>query len=141
MTSLLAERMEQGRSLLRQHPVFAVVGASQDHEKYGHEVLDALWQRGFTALPINPRYAEIDGQPCYPTLDALPQKVDVVVTAVPPAVTGKVVETCVQLRIGTVWMPPETSNESILEFCAANGIQVIEEVCLVFALKSLDAEV
>ena len=137
MTLLLAERMEQGRGLLRQRPTFAVVGASQDHVKYGHEVLAALWTRGYTAIPINPRYVEIDGHACYPALDALPEKPDVVVTAVPPTVTEKVVETAARLEVGTIWMPPETESAAALEACAANGIQVIHDVCLVFTLKSM----
>ena len=41
-TALLSDRMEQARELLRQHPTFAIVGASQDREKYRHEVLEAL---------------------------------------------------------------------------------------------------
>jgi predicted CoA-binding protein len=87
--------------------------------------------------PVNPKYTSVDEQPCYPSLQALPEKPEVVVTATPPAVTEKVAETCAQLGIGALWMPPETWSERAVEISNANGIQEIHDLCLVLALKSL----
>ncbi|GAB4505653.1 MAG: hypothetical protein Fur0043_26500 [Anaerolineales bacterium] len=60
---------------------FAIVGASQDKSKYGYEVFETLTRHGHIVLLINPKYAQIDGVPCYPSLADLPQKPDVVLTA------------------------------------------------------------
>ncbi len=135
---LLNERMTIGHSILQRCHKFAVVGVSQDQHKYGYEVFEALLHNGYQVYPVNPKYADVDGQPCFPTLEAVPEKPEVVVTALPPAVTEKVVETCVQLGIGTLWMPPETWSERAVELCKMHGIQEIHDLCLVFALKSLE---
>ncbi len=79
--------------ILTRHPVFAVVGVSQDPARYGHEVFAALINKGYQVYPINPKYEEVDGQRCYPSLVALPEKPEVVVVTVPPGVTETVVET------------------------------------------------
>lgn len=134
---LLAERMTIGHSVLKQCHTFAVVGVSQDKQKYGYEVFETLMNKGYKVYPVNPKYTSVDEQPCYPSLQALPEKPDVVVTATPAAVTEKVAETCAQLGIGTLWMPPETWSERAVEISNANGIQEIHDLCLVFALKSL----
>lgn len=134
---LLAERMTIGHSVLKQCHTFAVVGVSQDKQKYGYEVFETLMNNGYKVYPVNPKYASVDEQPCYPSLQALPEKPDVVVTATPAAVTEKVAETCAQLGIGTLWMPPETWSEKAVEISNAHGIQEIHDLCLVFALKSL----
>ena len=134
---LLAERMIIGHSVLNQCSTFAVVGVSQDKQKYGYEVFETLMNKGYKVYPVNPRYTSIDEQTCYPSLRALPEKPEVVVTATPPAVTEKVAESCAQLSIGTLWMPPETWTAKSVELCKAYGIQEIHDLCLVFALKSL----
>jgi predicted CoA-binding protein len=47
-------------SLLQTSHTFAVVGASQDLYKYGHEVIEALTTHGHRVLPINPKYEAIE---------------------------------------------------------------------------------
>ncbi|MDH7486570.1 MAG: CoA-binding protein [Anaerolineae bacterium] len=123
-------------SILSNNRTFAVVGVSQDRQKYGHEVFEALLRKGYQVYPINPKYDEVDGQRCYPSLDELPEKPQVVVTVVPPPVTEKVVESCARLGVGTVWMPPGSWSEQAIETCEAQGIEEVHDVCLVFALRS-----
>jgi predicted CoA-binding protein len=134
---LLADRMIIGQSILKQFHTFAVVGVSQNKQKYGYEIFEALLNKGYKVYAVNPKYTSVDGKPCYPSLQALPQKPEVVVTAMPPAVTEKVAEACAQMSIGTLWMPPETWTAKSVEICKAHGIHEIHDLCLVFALKSL----
>ena len=124
-------------NILSNNRTFAVVGVSQNRQKYGHEVFEALLTKGYQVYPINPKYNEIDGQRCYPSLDELLEKPQVVVTVVPPPVTEKVVESCVRLGVETVWMPPGSWSEQAVETCEAQGIEEVHDVCLVFALRSL----
>ena len=134
---LLAERMTIGHSILKKSHTFAVAGVSQDRQKYGYEVFRALVESGYKVYPVNPKYTNVDEEPCYPSLPALPEKPDVVVSVTSPAVTEKVTEACAQLKIGTLWMPPETWSDKSIDTCNTHGIQEVHELCLVFALKSL----
>jgi acetyltransferase len=65
----------------------AIVGASDDPARPGHETLKALIAMGYqgAVYPINPKYPELLGKPCFPSLDAVPGPVDLVVIAVPAA--------------------------------------------------------
>jgi acetyltransferase len=67
----------------------ALVGASARPGSLGTVVLANLRQGGFRG-PIhlvNPKHAELDGAPCYPSLEALPAPVDLaIVTAPAPAI-------------------------------------------------------
>ena len=92
--------------ILRDNQIFAVVGVSQNRQKYGYEVFETLVTNGYRVYPINPKYEEIDGHRCYPSLDELPEKPEVVVTVVPPAVTEKVVQACARLGIHTAGHEP-----------------------------------
>jgi len=124
-------------NILRDNQTFAVVGVSQNRQKYGYEVFETLVANGYRVYPTNPKYEEVDGHRCYPSLDDLPEKPQVVVTVVPPSVTEKVTEACARLGIRTVWMPPGSWSEQAVETCEAQGIEEVHDVCLVFALRSL----
>ena len=58
--------------LLSSQHKFAVVGVSQDATKYGYELFEVLSKNGHEVLPVNPKYHQIDNQPCYPSLSELP---------------------------------------------------------------------
>lgn len=122
-------------ALLQTPHTFAIVGASQDKSKYGYEVFEMLTRHGHAVLPINPKYADIDGVTCYPSLPDLPRKPDVVLTAVPASVSEKIAETCAALGFPVFWMPPGTDTEAALEICKQNNITAIHGFCPVFVLK------
>ena len=62
----------------------AVVGASVREGSVGHEVVRQLIAGGFDgrAYPVNPKYGEILGLPCFPSVTEVPGPVDLVVLAV-----------------------------------------------------------
>ena len=63
---------------LNKKNVFAVVGASRDPKKYGHQVYKDLRKAGYHVYPVNPNADEILGDRCYPSIEDLPVKPDVV---------------------------------------------------------------
>lgn len=129
--------MTDAHEILTKSKTFAVVGVSQNKEKYGYEVFENLVGAGYKVYPVNPKYQVVDDHRCYPSLEDLPETPDVVVTLVPPALTEKVVETCVKLRVPVVWMPPGSWSEAAVSKCREGHLRSIHDVCIVFALKSL----
>ena len=74
----LIARMLRPRSI-------AVIGASADATKINGRPLKHLVDKGYagTILPVNPKYREIAGRTCYPTIKELPEAADLAVVAVP----------------------------------------------------------
>lgn len=62
----------------------ALVGASPRPDSPGNDMLRMLRKSGFGGgvYPINPKYPEVEGWRCFPSLAALPEKVDHVVLSV-----------------------------------------------------------
>jgi len=116
--------------------VFAVVGASRNPEKYGHQVYKDLRNAGYRVYPVNPNTNEILGDRCYPSLQALPVKPDVVDLVVPPKITEQVVKTCKKLGIKKVWMQPGSEAETAISFCRENGIDIVHGVCVMVERRS-----
>jgi acyl-CoA synthetase (NDP forming) len=65
----------------------AVVGASARTGSFGDQLVGQLLAGGYrgTVQLVNPRYREVAGRPCHPSLADLPEPVDLVVLAVPNA--------------------------------------------------------
>lgn len=74
----------------------AVVGASTREDAIGFRVIRNLRRIGFTGeiFPINPRYKEVAGLPCLPSIGALPAGIDAAFIAIPaeqgPAVLDEI---------------------------------------------------
>lgn len=116
---------------------YAVVGASRSPQKYGYLVFRSLKAAGKTAWAVNPNASEIDGEHCYPSLDALPSVPDVAVMIVPPPVTEKAVAECARLGIGSVWMQPGAESPEAVAACRAAGITVVSGgPCLMVGLRT-----
>jgi len=115
----------------------AVLGVSRDPEKYGHEVFEVLREH-HQVFPINPKVEEVDGQRCYPSLDELPEPPEVIVLALGPAVTAKVVASCLN-RGAVIWLPPGCFTEGAVELTRAAGAEVLADICPVFVTRRLTA--
>ncbi len=65
----------------------AVLGASQREGRVGHTFVRQCLNAGFKGrlYPVNPRYETVEGLPCYPSLEALPEPVEHVIFAIPNA--------------------------------------------------------
>jgi acyl-CoA synthetase (NDP forming) len=87
--------------LLRPKSV-AVVGASERAGSTGLRLLQHLKMGGFTGpiYPINPRYPEILGIKCYPSLSAVPGPIDAMFIALPSDAVLPVIEEAAKLGVG-----------------------------------------
>ncbi|MBM3910896.1 MAG: acyl-CoA synthetase [Thaumarchaeota archaeon] len=82
----------------------ALVGASATPGKIGNSVLDSLAKHDYKGkvFPINPKQEEILGIKCYPSISAIPEKVDLVVVCVDLSVTPPILEECARKGIHSV---------------------------------------
>lgn len=74
----------------------AVVGASNDLARIGGQPIRLLTEYGYggKVYPVNPKYAEIKGLPCYPSLSAVPKPCDVALIALAAQHVPGVIEEC-----------------------------------------------
>lgn len=104
---------------------FAVVGASADRRKFGNKVLRAYLQAGRRVYAVNPTADEVEGQPCYPDLASLPERVHGVSIVTTPKITEKIVEQAAELGICYLWMQPGAESPKAIERAAELGLTLI----------------
>jgi acetyltransferase len=79
----------------------ALVGIPGDLTSPLARPLTALRRFGFAGriFPVNPKYAELDGLPCFPGLRELPEPVEMAWISVPAVRVMAVLEECIALKI------------------------------------------
>ena len=123
----------------------AVVGVSDDSARPGTQALRALVRNGFQGrlFPVNPKYEAFDELPCFASVDAIPEAVDLVVIGVPAGGVLAVLESCARKKVGYAVILSGGFRESgpegiererrLLEIAQAAGIRLLGPNCLGFA--------
>src|SRR6185437_6507286 len=69
---------EKTRRILTRYKTLAVVGLSAQWHRPSYFAAKYMQDHGYRVIPVNPGYSEVLGQPCYPSLAAIPGPVDMV---------------------------------------------------------------
>jgi Predicted CoA-binding protein len=109
---------------------WAVVGATNNRDKFGYKIYHDLKNAGYTVYPVHPKLTELDGDRCYPNLTALPEKPAVVNLVIPPAATAAVVDECIKLDIQNLWFQPGAEDAAAIEKAKAAGLTVVHDACI-----------
>jgi acetate---CoA ligase (ADP-forming) len=74
----------------------AVIGASDNPGKYGHEILKNLLQGGFpgTIYPVNPKADRILGVNCFKSIKEIPKPADLAVIIIPAKMVPQAIRDC-----------------------------------------------
>ena len=112
---------EAAKDFLAQKRI-AVAGVSRSAGAHsGNGIYERFKSRGYEVFAVNPNADEIDGNPCYRSLDAIPGGVDAVVIATAPEAVPSVVADCERLGITRVWMHRSFGGGSVSPEAATAG--------------------
>ncbi len=91
------------RSILTPRTI-AVIGASRRRNSIGSQLLDRLLEAGFTGSihPVNPNVRTLRRRTAYPSVAAVPGKVDLAVVAVPAHAVLEVVDECAEAGVASL---------------------------------------
>ncbi|MCF7799360.1 CoA-binding protein [Candidatus Woesearchaeota archaeon] len=109
---------------------YAVIGASNNEEKFGYKVAYYLQHNGYTMVPVHPKEEIILDTLVYKTLEDVRTEVDVVIFVVPPNVTEQVLETVYAEGITKVWFQPGSESDLAIQFCKLNNIAYVAGACI-----------
>ncbi|RPJ47414.1 MAG: CoA-binding protein [Betaproteobacteria bacterium] len=120
----------------------AIIGASTDLSRIGGQPIKLLTEYGFKGkvYPVNPKYAEVKGLPCYPDIAAVPQPCDIALIAVAGHLVPGAIEQCgkagipfaVVLSAGfsEAGEAGKALNEKLLAAIKLSGVRVVGPNCL-----------
>ena len=116
-------------------PSIAVVGVSRNPNKFGTMAYRELRKKGMKVIPVNDKTDKIEGDPCYPNLEAIPEKVGGVLVIVPPPQAEKVVQQAFTAGIKNIWLQQGSESPAALHFCQENNLNVVSGECILMFAK------
>ena len=118
------------RRILQQNRVIAVVGLSANWYRPSYFAAKYLQEHGYRIIPVNPRYEEILGEKCYPTLRDIPEPVDVVQIFQRADQVLPFGEDAIDIGAKVVWMQLGIVNEEAAERARQAGLDVVMDRCM-----------
>ncbi len=117
-------------------PMFAVVGASTNRNKYGNKVLRCYLQNNRSVIPVHPKEKQIEAVDCVASVSDLPDQVESLSIITPPRITEKIVEQAAVKGIKNIWMQPGAESPAAVKYCEEQGLNVIADgSCLLVVLR------
>lgn len=114
--------------------VWAVVGANNDPAKFGNIIYKRLKSEGYVVYPVNPLYDNVEGDICYPNLESLPEKPEVIDMVVSPKRGRAFIEEAARLGIKNIWLQPGTYDQELLALIKEKGLTGLQ-ACVLVALN------
>lgn len=129
MASVGISHQEAIQNFLAQKRI-AFSGLSRTKESGAGALYLKLRDHNYQVFPLHPEAKTLQGDPCYPSISAIPGGVDGVFIMNSPDLSEKIVDEALQLGIGHVWMHNNTLMESSVseaaaEKCRQAGVNVI----------------
>lgn len=116
--------------LLKRSKTIAVVGLSNSPLRPSHGVSAYMQTNGYRIIPVNPNIKGALGEKAYPSLLAVPEKIDIVNIFRRPEFVDEIVDQAIQLKVPAIWMQEEVVNELAAEKARKAGIFVIMDRCI-----------
>ena len=105
--------------------VVAVIGASNDRQKFGNRAVRAYKEQGYTVVPINPHEATVEGLKAYASILDVPGPVDLVSFYIPPEIGEQVIGDVARKGVSEVWLNPGAESDELIARARALSIQPI----------------
>jgi histidinol-phosphate phosphatase family protein len=112
----------------RHNPVktVAVIGASNDRNKYGNKAVRAFRQQHYQVYPVNVKEKEIEGLPAFKSILEVPVRPAMVSVYVPPERLLGILPDIAARGCNELWLNPGSESDQVLAEAERLGLNVIQ---------------
>ena len=116
--------------LLKTSRTIAVVGLSNKRFRPSHGVAEYMQRNGYRIIPVNPFVQAVLGEKCYPDLDSIPDRVDIVDIFRRAEFVPEIVEAAIRIGARAVWMQEGVVHEDAAKLARSTGLTVVMDRCI-----------
>ena len=118
------------RRVLAQSRTIAVVGLSAHWYRPSYFAAKYMQDHGYRIIPVNPSYAEVLGEPCYPSIAAIPGRVDIVDCFRKADEIPALAHAAVAKGAKVLWMQLGIHNDEAAKEASDAGLEVVMDRCV-----------
>tara|TARA_B100001250_G_scaffold234394_1_gene201276 strand:+ start:167 stop:550 length:384 start_codon:yes stop_codon:yes gene_type:complete len=114
----------------------ALIGASNNRNKYGNKIYRNLRSKGYHVIPINPKEKLIEGDKAYSSIEEMETLPDIANFVVPPPVAMKIAQHIAKLGIKHLWFQPGSESEELENWLKnTDGIKYLINSCIMIETR------
>ncbi len=117
-------------TLLEPDSTLAIIGATDTPGKYGGIIYRDMKAKGFTVFAVNPGRDTVDGDPCYHSVNDLPETPTIAVFVVPAPRGVRVLEQCREAGIRNIWIQPGAFSSAFRSALDGDDFDWVAEACV-----------
>jgi predicted CoA-binding protein len=118
------------RRILRDCRTIAVVGLSAEWHRPSYFAAKYMQQHGYRIVPVNPRYDEVLGERCYPSLEAIEGPVDMVDVFRRTGDVLPIARQAIAIGARCLWQQIGVKNLEAAELAAGAGLDTVMDRCV-----------
>ena len=118
------------RRILATSRTLAIVGLSAQWYRPSYFAAKYMQDHGYRVIPVNPRYAEVLGEKCYPDLWSVPEKIDIVDCFRKASEIDSIADDAIAIGARVLWMQLGIVNHEAAQKAAAAGLDVVMNRCV-----------
>ncbi len=126
----LVEDIAGLRRILAKNRIIAVAGLSANWYRPSYFAAKYMQDHGYRIIPVNPNYADVLGERCYPSVAAIPGPVDMVDCFRKPGEIVPLAREAVAKGAKVLWMQLGIRNDEAAQFAVAAGLDVVMDRCV-----------
>ena len=118
------------RRILKSAHTIAVVGLSANWWRPSYFAAKYMQEHGYRIIPVNPMYTEVLGEKCYPSLAAVPDKIDLVDCFRKSEEMPALAEQAIAIGARCLWMQLGVANDAAAAIASNSGLDVVADRCV-----------
>jgi uncharacterized protein len=109
----------------------AIIGASNNRDKFGNKAVRAYRQQGHTVYPVHLSETQVEGLPAYRTIREVPVRPDMVSVYIPPEQLLGVLADIAAKGCDELWLNPGAESPEVVAEAERLGLNVIQACSIV----------
>ena len=122
-------------SLKDKNNLIALVGASNDRNKYGNKILLDLLSKNYNVVPINQKEDTIAGLKAYTKVRDLPSRPSIINFVVPPEIGLDITKELVEEGYDHFWYQPGAESEDLTNLLTQKNRDFIDDKCIMVVTR------
>ena len=124
------------KNILQEAKTIAIVGASSNPDRDSYKVMKFLIDYEYQIYPVNPNETYILGRKCYPNLESIQEKIDMVDVFRAEEFVFDITTEAIEIDAKILWTQEGIIDEKAASLGRSSGLKVVMDKCPKKILKA-----
>ena len=124
------------KNILQEVKTIAIVGASSNPDRDSYKVMKFLIDYEYQIYPVNPNETNILGRKCYPDLESIEEKIDMVDVFRAEKFILDISKVAIKIGAKILWTQEGIIDEKAATLGRSSGLKVVMDKCPKKVLKA-----